>query len=145
MSGEARSDAALGRAEWVFLAVDMLLGAAMRVYWNDVPGSAAGGDETFYRNYTQFLFEEGWAQYPSLVGNHIQSEAFWKSPPPTWICALGIECQSPQGGGSTSPGWICPLGIECQFPRGGGSTSPGWICPLGMVCQSPRARHIQNR
>ena len=101
MPDEASSKAALGRAEWAFLAIVVLLGAALRVYWNDVSADAVGGDETLYRNYTQFLFERGWAQYPSLVANHIQSEVFWKSPSPlrfvhfgltTAACHVASEC-----------------------------------------------------
>lgn len=63
-------------SELALLALIVLVGAALRVHWNNVPRYSPA-DEQYYVNYTRHLVDAGWWNYPALIRNSVDVEANW--------------------------------------------------------------------
>lgn len=90
----------LTSVERVVLVAILLIGAALRIHWNNVAEYSAA-DEKLYVEYTRYLREVGWINYPTLVRHHIETATNWQFPSPmrwgylalsTAACALRGEC-----------------------------------------------------
>ena len=81
----------------------ILVAAAMRVWWNDVP-SYSPADETVYASYTRHLVERGFVRgYPEVTASFVDDRSMWIYPNPLRWGYLALATAAAHLYGSAEP------------------------------------------